>query len=500
MTSERRMRLLLLAFGGAAATFMVWSLWLIRSVGGGQVELAATVTLLGRMRDLEPSLRELESVLSETALEGQASVDEAHWTEAARNYASRAALLPRDGESAGLILRTDHCAQRILALGQEALRAPGTSEERLARIAEARRQLNVGLGAVRESVQVLLQVAAGTSAELDHERRQLDYIAFIACLLAALATALLEVNRRDHRKLVAAENGLRGAHEALEARAQELVDANRKLQDEIAQRARSEHDLATRSEELERSNSELERFAYVASHDLQEPLRAVASHVQILQEDYQGKLDSDADESIRHAVEGAGHMRLLINDLLAFSRTGRRSEPLQWTSSETALATALRQLEVSIAESGAQIVRDEEMPEVLSDPTQLIQLFQNLIGNAIKFRGKTPPHVRIAAERADGEWVFTVRDNGIGFDIQHADRIFAPFERLHGRHEYPGTGIGLAICKKIVERHGGRIWVESSPGQGAAFHFTLGRAPVAVPAALPASAPPPIAVDRTARV
>src|SRR5262249_46139090 len=151
---------------------------------------------------------------------------------------------------------------------------------------------------------------------------QLDYIAFIACLLAALATALLQVNRREHRMLLAAENSLRGAHESLEARAQELVGANRRLQDEIAQRVRYEQDLATRSEELEASNAELERFAYVASHDLQEPLRAVASHVQILQEDYQGKLDADADESIRHAVEGAAHMRLLINDLLAFSRTG----------------------------------------------------------------------------------------------------------------------------------------------------------------------------------
>jgi light-regulated signal transduction histidine kinase (bacteriophytochrome) len=213
----------------------------------------------------------------------------------------------------------------------------------------------------------------------------------------------------------------------------------------------------------------------VASHDLQEPLRAVASHVQILQEDYQGKLDAEADESIRHAVEGAAHMRLLINDLLAYSRIGRKNEVLQATSAENALATALRQLEISIGEANAAIVHEQPLPEVLADPTQLIQLFQNLIGNAIKFRGKKAPQVTIGVESKGEDWIFCVRDNGIGIDPQFAERIFAPFERLHGRHEYPGTGIGLAICKKIVERHGGRIWVESQVGQGCAFFFTFDR-------------------------
>ena len=508
MTRERRMRLLLFAFGGAAAAFMVWSLWLIRSVGHSQEQLADTVSRVSRVRDLEPSLRELEDVLADTATQGAPTVDEERWTAVAGNYASRAARLPHDGECADLIRRTDRCAQRILALGREERRAPGTPEERLARLSEARRHLNRGIEAVRDSGQVLLQAAAGISADLDRQRRQLDYIAFIACLLSALATALLEMNRRDNRRLLAAERSLLAAHESLEARAQELGATNRRLEEEIAQRARSEQTLATRSAELERSNAELERFAYVASHDLQEPLRAVASHVQILQEDYQGKLDADADESIRHAVEGAAHMRLLINDLLAYSRIGRRKEALQPTSSEHALATAMRQLEVAIGESGARIARDAQMPEVMADPTQLIQLFQNLIGNAIKFRGQAVPEVRIGVERKDAEWIFSVRDNGIGIDLQHAERIFAPFERLHGRHEYPGTGIGLAICKKIVERHGGRIWVESAPGAGCNFLFTLGGALAGeaepadaleqVAAALPAPATPE-AADRPVR-
>ncbi|MFN0006352.1 MAG: sensor histidine kinase [Planctomycetota bacterium] len=469
------MRLLLLAFGGAAAAFMVWSLWLIRSVGASQRELTATVSLMSRMRDLEPSLRELADVLSDAATSGASAVDEERWMQVASTYANSAARIPREGESANLILRTDHCAQRILALVLDEQRTPGTPEVRLARLSEARTHLNRGIGAVRESVQVLLQVAAGISTDLDRQRRQLDYIAFVACLLAALATALMELNRRDNRRRLAAEGSLFDAHAALEAHAQDLLHANRLLHEEIGQRTRSELDLAKRTEELERSNAELERFAYVASHDLQEPLRAVASHVQILQEDYQGKLDADADESIRHAVEGAAHMRLLINDLLAYSRIGRKNEVLQPTSAEHALATALRQLEVSIEEANARIVHDEKLPEVLADPTQLIQLFQNLIGNAIKFRGKDAPRVTIGVEPKGEEWVFCVRDNGIGIAPEHAERIFAPFERLHGRHEYAGTGIGLAICKKIVERHGGRIWVESEVGRGCAFYFTFGR-------------------------
>ena len=465
------MRLWVAAFAGAVAVFMGWSLWLDRSVAALQRELGECVSLVSRIQALEPPLRHLEEVLSETAGGGSA-VDEEIWTGAARAYAQRAVLLPADGESGELLDRTDRCARRLLALGQQELRQPGSAEDRLARIAEARKELDLGLDAVQDSSQRLVDRTDSLSASLDHERRQLDNVAIVACLLAALACVTMEIGRRDHRKLQAAERRLRSAHAAVESHAAELAVANSKLQSEIEQRIESERQLAVRTKELERSNEELERFAYVASHDLQEPLRAVASHVQILAEDYQGRLDADADESIRHAIEGAAHMRLLIQDLLAYSRVNRKNEPREPVPAAEACAKALRHLEVSVRESGAEVTFGS-LPVVEADPTQLIQLFQNLVGNALKFHGTEPSRVHVSAERTEEGWLFSVRDNGIGIDPQHRERIFAPFERLHGRHEYPGTGIGLAICKKIVERHGGRIWVESNPGGGSVFRFTM---------------------------
>jgi signal transduction histidine kinase len=460
------------AFACAVAMFMGWSLWLNRSVGAMQRELGECVSLVSRIQALEPPLRQLEEVLSKAAAGGGTAVDEEAWNRAARAYAQRAALLPCEGEIGGLLARTDRCARRILALGQQERGLAGSAEDRLARIAEARRELDLGVDAVQDASQRLVDRTDSLSASLDRERRQLDNVAIVACLLAALACITMEIGRRDHRKLRAAEKRLRTAHAAVESHAAELALANSKLQSEIEQRIESERELAVRTKELERSNEELERFAYVASHDLQEPLRAVASHVQILAEDYKGKLDADADESIHHAIEGAAHMRLLIHDLLAYSRVNRKNEPLEAMPASEALTKALRHLAVSVRESNAEVVCGE-LPLVEADPTQLIQLFQNLVGNALKFRGSSPPRVRVSADRTDEGWLFSVRDNGIGIDPQYNDRIFAPFERLHGRHEYPGTGVGLAICKKIVERHGGRIWVESKPGEGSTFRFTM---------------------------
>jgi len=241
---------------------------------------------------------------------------------------------------------------------------------------------------------------------------------------------------------------------------------------DVTEIEQAEKELADRTLELERSNAELERFAYVASHDLQEPLRAVASHVQILQEDYQGRLDADADESIRCAVEGARRMRDLIQDYLAYSRVRIGAEPCEPMSSEDALARAVHGLEDRIQESRARVTHGE-LPEVVADPSQLAELFKNLIANALKFRRDEAPRVHVSASRADKSWIFSVRDNGIGIDPEHTGRIFQLFQRLHTQDRYPGTGIGLAICKKIVERHGGRIWVESMPGMGSVFHFTL---------------------------
>ncbi|MBX5490155.1 MAG: PAS domain S-box protein [Chloroflexi bacterium] len=230
--------------------------------------------------------------------------------------------------------------------------------------------------------------------------------------------------------------------------------------------------LAQQTAELTRSNAELQQFAYVASHDLQEPLRMVASYTQLLARRYRGKLDADAEEFIAFAVDGAQRMQRLINDLLAYSRVGTQGRPLEPVDCERVLERVLADLSAAIAERGALVTHDP-LPVVRADPVQLGQVFQNLLSNAIKFHGAAPPRIHISATPEGDRWRLAVRDHGIGIPPEYAERIFVIFQRLHAQHEYPGTGIGLAICKKIVERHGGRIWVESAPGQGATFYFTL---------------------------
>jgi len=226
-------------------------------------------------------------------------------------------------------------------------------------------------------------------------------------------------------------------------------------------------------EELKRSNEDLQQFAYVASHDLQEPLRMVASYVALLARRYKGKLDADADEFIAFAVDGAKRMQSLIQDLLAFSRVGSKGAELVTTSSENALERAIKNLRGAIVDSGAQVTHDP-LPSVLADEMQLTQLFQNLLGNAIKYRRAETPDVHVAARQNSAKkWIFSVRDNGLGIEPQYFERIFGMFQRLHGREEFSGTGMGLAICKKIVERHGGDISVESTVGQGSTFRFPL---------------------------
>ncbi len=242
---------------------------------------------------------------------------------------------------------------------------------------------------------------------------------------------------------------------------------------DISKRRKAAAELLWKIEELNRSNEELGQFAYIASHDLQEPLRMVASYTQLLSRRYKGKLDADADEFIAFAVDGASRMQRLIQDLLVYSRVGSKGKELQDTSSEHALEMALSNLRGAIQESGALVTHDP-LPMVMADKTQLTQLFQNLVGNAIKYHNDKVPNVHIAAAQNGGSrWSFSVKDDGLGIDEQYFDKIFGMFQRLHKRDEFAGTGIGLAICKKIVQRHGGEISVESQPGYGSTFHFSL---------------------------
>lgn len=231
--------------------------------------------------------------------------------------------------------------------------------------------------------------------------------------------------------------------------------------------------LVLATAELARSNAELEQFAYVASHDLQEPLRMVSAYVQLFEKRYKGHVDEQADKYIHYAVDGARRMEALIAALLEYSRAGRAEIQTETVDLERVLDRLSVTLEGAIEESGA-IVTHDVLPAVRSDETQLARVFQNLLGNALKFRRPdVPPRVHVSAERRQHRWVFSIRDNGIGIDSGYADRIFVIFQRLHTRTEYPGTGIGLAICKRIVERLGGEIWFESEPGKGTTFFFAL---------------------------
>jgi two-component system, chemotaxis family, sensor kinase Cph1 len=243
---------------------------------------------------------------------------------------------------------------------------------------------------------------------------------------------------------------------------------------DFAERGRLVDALATRGAALARSNRELEQFAYIASHDLQEPLRMVGSYTQLLEQRYGAQLDDDAREFLRYAREGANRMRELIDALLSYSRIDSRAQPSRPVSMDRVLDLALTNLRASVEAAKATVDRGP-LPEVDGDAVQLGQVVQNLIGNAIKFRGPNPPHISIRAERRGPVWQFAVHDDGIGILPEYQDRIFIIFQRLHSREEYPGTGIGLAVCKKVVERHGGRLWVESAgvPGQGSTFYFTV---------------------------
>ena len=244
------------------------------------------------------------------------------------------------------------------------------------------------------------------------------------------------------------------------------------VQTDITRRKNQEAELARKTEALAQSNAELQQFAYVASHDLQEPLRMVASYTQLLRKRYKGKLDADADEFIEYAVDGADRMQRLIRDLLEYSRVGSENKSFEITECELIWQHVMRNLSASIRDHHATVTHDP-LPTIYANPTLLTQVFQNLIGNALKFHGSSPASIHVGTTSLSDGWEFFIRDNGIGIPPDQRDRIFAVFQRLHGRSDYPGTGIGLAICKRIVEKHDGTIWVDSEPGKGSTFYFTV---------------------------
>jgi signal transduction histidine kinase len=299
--------------------------------------------------------------------------------------------------------------------------------------------------------------------------------------LLALRSAGLEASSRRIRAVIIVGDGLGSVFLALaglfvyqEMKKRRLAEAvvrslNMDLEVRVAERTA---ELAERAQDLERSNQELQQFAYVASHDLQEPLRTISSFTQLLAKRYREKLDDKAREFIDFAVDGCRRMQDQINDLLTFSRVGTHGKPLLPVNSEVALDRVLKTFKVAIDESNAVITHDK-LPVVLADEIQLCQLFQNLIGNALKFRAAHAPRIHVSAEADPAGWKISVRDNGIGIASEHRDRVFVIFQRLHTKREFPGTGIGLAICKKIAERHGGRIWFEPSSGGGTTFCFTI---------------------------
>ncbi len=311
-------------------------------------------------------------------------------------------------------------------------------------------------------IQELAATATMISAQKDFSLRVGQHTPDeVGLLIDRFNDMLSQIEIRD----LALERG----RESLERRVRERT---RELEHQVAERTRAEEALAEQAEALARSNTDLQQFAYVASHDLQEPLRMVASYLQLISRRYQGRLDADADDFIGFAVDGARRMQALIQDLLSYSRVGTYARPLEQIDLERVVAKATANLKVAIDESGAVVTHDP-LPAVWADATQMVQLFQNLIGNAIKFRGDRAPVVHVSAREGEDGTIFSVRDNGIGIEPQYAERIFVIFQRLHTREEYGGTGIGLAVCKKIVERHRGRIWMESAPGRGSVFHFTI---------------------------
>ena len=391
-------------------------------------------------------------------------------------------LLDSAGMSAGLVITARDVTERKLM--QEALRL---SEEKLRTMFESMRDgivLTDVAGIIIEVNEAAIRMHGHTDksamvgrhgielvAERDHDR--------------VLESAAKQTKGESPKELSETHTLVRADGTEFESESSRSVlrDSAGKVvgfiaaERDVTERKLMQEKLQNALEELKRSNTELQQFAYVASHDMQEPLRMVSSYLTLLARRYKGKLESDGDEFIEFAVDGANRMQGLIEALLLYSRVNTRGQPPEPTECEDVLKQTLNNLQVAIEEKDAEVTHDP-LPGIMADRIQMVQLFQNLIGNGIKFQAEGQrPHVHVSAEDAEDDWLFSFRDNGIGIDPQFNERIFTIFQRLQARGEYPGTGIGLSVCKRIVERHGGRIWVESEAGKGATFKFTLPKSP-----------------------
>lgn len=344
--------------------------------------------------------------------------------------------------------------------------------ERLGQVSAENREYSDLLGGHVEGLQTQTDLLIQRSQADARNTLVLGRVMLVTIALAALVSAIWVVRRYVLRDVAA--RTLRLAQITRELAQGKLdVEVDVEGGDELGEMADAVRVFKANATELRRSNAELEQFAYVASHDLQEPLRMVSSFTELLQQRYRGRLDSEADEFINYARDGALRMRAMINGLLDYSRAGGAESDRKEVDSSQAVNTALTNLRAAVSESGASVELGE-LPPVLASPTQLVNLFQNLIGNAIKYRRPdVVPEVEVGAVRAENMWRFTVADNGIGIAADHSDQVFKIFKRLHGRHEFEGSGLGLSICQRIVETHGGRIWLDSEPGVGSRFNFTL---------------------------
>ena len=450
---------------------------------------AAALELQKSLLDQETGLRGFALTADPSFLDpyNQGREDEAHFTRSLHGIVASEPVFTAD---LGRITRTAKAWRSVVA---EPLITSVRTRGAEAPSAESLGRSKARFDALRrlfDTQQDHLDAARDLAREqLDHGRSLRDSVllgALIFFVIAVLGLAVL-LQRMVGRPL----NALRAASDDVRAGTFErrimihgpsdlravgaaVEDMRGRLAEEIAATRSRESRLAEQTEELRRSNSELEQFAYVASHDLQEPLRKVASFCQLLEKRYGDELDARGKQYIDFAVDGAKRMQVLINDLLTFSRVGRVHETWRPVALEASLDRALGNLALILGESGASVVREERLPEVDGDPTSLVMLWQNLVGNAVKFRRPgLPPVITVGCVREGDDWHLTVGDNGIGVAPEFAEKVFVIFQRLHARDAYEGTGIGLALCRKIVEFHGGRIWLESAPDGGTLIHFTL---------------------------